>query len=81
MKINQNIRCVYRPDRLLLYFPSGKLFEINEIGKIIFDMIKKGLDEKQIIEEIHNKTNEKIRVIEKDVKEIVEEMKKNDIIK
>jgi len=56
------------------------LYTLNETADEIFRLIKKGLEEDKIIEKIVKKYDVKKERVEKDVRELVEELKKRKII-
>lgn len=80
MKVKDDVRCVYRPNKLIIYLSSGKLFELNKTGQIIFDLIKKGKKEKEITKELSKKYEKDYTTLLDDVKKLVAELKKNGIL-
>jgi len=56
------------------------LYTLNETAADIFKMLKKGLKEKEIVENMVKKYKVKKERVEKDVKELVEELKKRKIL-
>jgi len=56
------------------------LYTLNETAAEIFKMIKKGLKEDEIAEKMVKKYKVKKEKVEKDVKELVEELKKRKIL-
>jgi len=56
------------------------LYTLNETAAEIFKMIKKGLKEEEIVERMVKKYEVKKERVEKDVKELVEELRKRKIL-
>jgi len=56
------------------------LYTLNETAAEIFRLIKKGLEEDEIIEKIVKKYDVKKEKVEKDIKKLLEELKKKKII-
>ena len=56
------------------------LYTLNETAAEIFKMIKKGLKEDEIVEKMLKKYQVKKERLEKDVKELIEELKKRKIL-
>ena len=56
------------------------LYTLNETAVEIFKMIKKGLKEDKIIEKMLKKYQVKKERVEKDVKNLIEELKKRKIL-
>jgi len=56
------------------------LYTLNETANEIFRLIKKGLEEDEIIEKIVKKYDVKKEKVEKDIKKLLEELKKKKII-
>jgi hypothetical protein len=56
------------------------LYTLNATAAEIFRLIKKGLEEDKIIEKIVKKYDVRKEKVEKDVRELVEELKKRKII-
>ena len=56
------------------------LYTLNETAAEIFKMIKKGLKEEEIVERMVKKYDVRKERVKKDVKELVEELKKRKIL-
>jgi len=56
------------------------LYTLNETAAEIFKMIKKGLKEEEIVEKMLKKYEVKKERVEKDVKNMIEELKKRKIV-
>jgi len=56
------------------------LYTLNETAAEIFKMIKKGLKEDEIVEKMLKKYEVKKERVEKDVKELIEELRKRKIL-
>jgi len=56
------------------------LYSLNETAAEIFKMIKKGLKEEEIVERMVKKYEVRKEKVEKDVRELVEELRKRGIV-
>jgi hypothetical protein len=73
---------IQKLDKETVIFDAEKsvLYTLNETAAEIFKMIKKGLEEDKIIEKIVKKYEVKKEKVEKDIKKLLEELKKKKII-
>jgi len=73
---------IQKIDKETIIFDTDEsvLYTLNETAAEIFKMLKKGLKEKDIIEKMVKKYEVKKERVKKDVKELIEELKKRKIL-
>lgn len=68
-------------DTVIFDAEKSVLYTLNETASEIFNLLKKGLKEEKIIEKMIKKYQVKKEKAEKDLKELIEDLKKKEIIK
>ena len=73
---------IQKIDKETVIFDAEKsvLYTLNKTAAEIFKMIKKGLKEDEIVEKMLKKYEVKKERVEKDVKELIEELRKRKIL-
>ncbi len=70
-------------DGKIVIFDSDKsiLYTLNETAGFIFEKLKKGIDKEKIVELLVKKYQVKRERVQKDLKDLIENLKKKNIIK
>jgi len=76
MKLREDVKRVKRPNKSFIFsVKEGDLFETNQIGEFIIDKIEEGKGEKEIVEALYKETEEDKKVISRDVKNFITQLK------
>ncbi|CAG7915101.1 Coenzyme PQQ synthesis protein D [Mammaliicoccus sciuri] len=81
MILKRNLFVKYRTLKGEPYLLNGRnAFKLDEVGKVIWESIDGEKDLNEITEIVAKKFNIYFKDIEKDIKEFIEELKKNELI-
>tara|TARA_B100000900_G_C20299875_1_gene601731 strand:- start:122 stop:376 length:255 start_codon:yes stop_codon:yes gene_type:complete len=81
MKFSSNVVLKELDDGLIiLNFSNGHYLETNQLGKLIIEMIKDGKALKNIFETISTEYLVDRNIIEEDIKNFIEDLKKKNLV-
>lgn len=77
MKLRENIKRIKRPDKSFIFsIKEGDLFETNQVGEFIIDKIEEGKTEEEIVKALYKETKKNKKIISRDVKNFIRQLKK-----
>lgn len=82
MRLKEDVKRVKRPNKSFIFsVKEGDLFEMNQVGEFIMDKIEEGKSEREIVESLHKETREDKKIISRDVKNFITQLKEEGFLK
>jgi hypothetical protein len=81
MRVAENVRSTHGQDgAVVLDIRQGQMFRLNLVGSRMFDLLKQGRSEAQIIEQIASEFGTAREIVETDLREFLAHLEKHHLL-
>ena len=80
-RVSEGVRSTHGQDgAIVLYIQQGQMFNLNRVGSRILELLESGSEEPDIVNVISHEFNTGREVVENDVREFIDALRKHKLI-